>query len=244
MHQRLQPKPHALRYNVFWIAIDLDELDNLDKQFKLFSHNRFNVFSFHDRDYGDGHSPRQWIREQLSAAGIPEAGAQVRLVTMPRIFGYAFNPISIYYCSEDDGKLAAVLYEVHNTFGERHSYLFAVGDPPQRHRSNKAFHVSPFLGMDMNYVFRTAAPNERLALEIMAYQEERLVLTAAMAGRRAKLTDRNLLSALLAMPLLTLKITAAIHWHALILWFKGLRVYHKPSPPSEGTSFISSQGHS
>ncbi len=242
MHRRLQPKRHSLRYNVFWIAIDLDDLENLDKQLNLFSHNRFNVFSFHDKDYGDGHSPRQWISEQLSMVGIPEAGAQVRLVTMPRIFGYAFNPISIYYCSRADDTLAAVLYEVHNTFGERHSYLFAVSDPPQRHRSNKAFHVSPFLGMDMNYAFRTAAPDERLALEIMAYQGGRPVLTAVMMGRRTTLNDRNLVSALLAMPLLTLKVTAAIHWHALILWFKGLRIYHKPLPPSETTSFISSQG--
>lgn len=239
MHQRLRPLRHALRYRVFWICIDLDELEALDTDLRSFSHNRFNVFSLHDRDYGDGGALRSWINGQLADAGLADAAAGIRLVTMPRIFGYAFNPISLYYCHRADGALGAILYEVHNTFGERHNYLFAVERAPVRHGCNKGFHVSPFLGMDMNYAFRTSAPDERLALEIIARHGEQVTLTASMVGRRETLNDGTLVKALLAMPLLTLKVTAAIHWHALCLWVKGLRVHHKPAPPAKATTVIS-----
>ena len=129
MHRRLRPRRHRLRYRVFWMLLDLDEIDRLPHIFRLFSRNRFNAVSFHDTDHGDGGATplRAQVERHLAAAGIALDGGAIRLLCMPRIFGYGFNPLSVYFCYERNGLLAAILYEVHNTFGERHSYLIPTG---------------------------------------------------------------------------------------------------------------------
>lgn len=153
---------------------------------------------------------------------------------MPRIFGYGFNPLSVYFCYHNNGTLAAILYEVHNTFWQRHSYLIRAdraAGPVVDQRCNKLFYVSPFMDMDMSYAFRVALPDERIALAIRAADKDGLLLVAALSGNRRPLTDSSLLWLLAGYPLLTLKVVGAIHWHALRLLLKGMRPRARPNPP-------------
>ena len=130
MHHRLRPKRHRFVYRTFSLLIDLDELPELDRRFRLFAYNRAGFFSFHDRDHGaaDGSSPRAWVETALAKAGLAEAASRIEMLCFPRILGYAFNPLTLYFCRRTDDTLGAVLYAVRNTFGERHAYLIAV-DP-------------------------------------------------------------------------------------------------------------------
>lgn len=240
MHRRFRPKAHQLNYRVFWLLLDLAEIDRLDQRLRLFSRNRFNLLSFHDRDHcdGSGAALRPQIEAFLARAGIYIGDGPVRLLTMPRVLGYVFNPISLYYCHHGDGRLAAMVYEVTSTFGLRHAYVIPVPDEDQaagliRQGAAKALYVSPFMGMEMDYGFRGHAPGERLDLTIDGLDADGLLITAAMSGDRRPLDDRGVRSAVLALPLMTLKVTAAIHWEALKLWIKGVRLTCQPSPASD-----------
>jgi DUF1365 family protein len=235
MHRRVRPRAHRLRYRVFWMLLDLDEIESLPHHLRLFSHNRFNAVSFFDRDHGDGSGRplRAQIEEHLKLAGV-ESGGPIKLLCMPRIFGYGFNPLSVYFCYHNDGTLAAFLYEVHNTFRQRHSYLIradSAAGPVVDQRCSKLFYVSPFMDMDMSYAFRVALPDERIALAIRAADKDGLLLVAALSGNRRPLTDSSLLWLLAGYPLLTLKVVCAIHWHALRLLLKGMRLRARPNPP-------------
>ena len=236
-HRRVRPREHRLSYRVFWLLLDLGEIDALDRGLRLFSRNRFNLLSFHDRDHGDGSGGplRPQIEAYLGRAGIDLHGGAIRLLTMPRVLGYVFNPISLYYCHRADGGLAAVVYEVTSTFGVRHAYVIPIRDEDQqagliRQGAAKALYVSPFMGMEMDYDFRGRAPGERLELVIDGLDAEGLLITAALSAQRRDLTDANLLAATLAMPLLTLKVVAAIHWEALKLWLKRIPLTRQPPP--------------
>ena len=245
MHRRSRPRPHRLRYRVFFLLLDLDEIPSLCARLRFFSHRRFNLFGFHERDHADGSGGplRGWVEHHLSHAGIDLAGGPIRLLAMPRVLGYGFNPISVYFCHHRDGALAAILHEVHNTFGERHAYLIPVastqgpGDILQSCAKN--FHVSPFLAMGMRYDFRIHAPDERLSLAIRAGDAEGPILTAAFVARRQALSDAALLRAFLSTPLLTLKVIAGIHWEASRLWWKGIRPHGKPPPPDRPVTVVS-----
>jgi DUF1365 family protein len=236
IHRRLRPRPHRLRYRVFWMLLDLDEIDELSDRLFLFSHNRPNLVSFHEADHGNGSARRLRLQidDLLAAAGFDPADGTVELLCMPRIFGYGFNPLSIYFCRNSRGELTAILYEVHNTFGERHTYLM----PANAHASGveqacrKVFYVSPFIDMDMTYSFRLRAPDECVTLAIRTADGDGPLLLAALSGRRRSLSNGSLLGVLAAYPLLTLKVTAAIHWHALQLWLKGVRLRPRPRPPA------------
>jgi len=235
MHRRLAPRRHRLRYRAFWMLIDLDETGELDRRLSLFSRNRFNLFSFHDADHGDGQSTslRSYVDRVLTEHGIDCGGGRVTLLCMPRILGYVFNPLSIYFCHGADGTLMALLYEVRNTFGEMHSYLLPVsGDAPTIHqRCAKKFYVSPFLDMDMTYDFRVAPPGERISVVVAADDKRGAVLVASLAGERRALTDRALAAVFLSLPLMTIKVMVAIHWEALKIWWKGMRLYPRPPAP-------------
>jgi len=243
MHRRLWPSAHRFRYRAFWLLLDLDELETHSKRLWCFSYNRFNLLSLHDTDHGDGskQSLRDQVMRHLSEAGIELGGGTISLLCMPRIFGYTFNPISIYFCRRSDGSLAAMVYEVHNTFGERHSYLLPVDSEAAtiHQRCDKSFYVSPFLEMAMQYDFSVRAPNERIAIAIRVRQSDRPVMTACLSGARRSLSDVSLLRAFLMIPALTLKVTAAIHWEALRLWLKGLRLYSHPMPPKSLVTAVS-----
>jgi len=240
LHQRLRPVRHELRYRVFSMLLDLDELPDLARRFRLFSHNRFNLFSFHDRDHGTRRPEpqRSHVEAQLARAGIALEGGSIRLLCFPRVLGYVFNPLSIYFCHHRDGSLRAVLYEVSNTFGQQHGYLIPVAsaDGVVRQSCDKLFYVSPFMEMACRYEFRLAPPDERLAIHIRQSDREGPILHASLEGQRAPMSDRALLGAFLRYPLMTLKVIAGIHWEALRLWRKGLRIVPRPAPPVEAVT--------
>lgn len=225
-HRRLRPKAHKLRYRVFSLLLDLDELPGL--KLRWLGVNRPGLLSFREADHGDGGPLRPWVAARLAEAGIVAAGP-VRLLCYPRMLGYVFNPLTVYFCHHGDGRLAAIIYEVHNTHGERHAYVLPGGVGTVRHSCCKAFFVSPFMPMDCVYHFTINPPGETVSVGIVESDEEGTLLTASFAGERENLTDAALLRAVLAHPLMTLKVTLAIHWEAVRLLLKGLRVYrHTP----------------
>lgn len=235
MHSRIAPVQHRFRYRVFSLLIDLDELPDLDRRLRWLSHNRFNLMSLHDRDHGGagaGRGLRAWAEETLRAAGMAPPGGRIELLCFPRLLGFVFNPLSLWLCHDTTGRLAAVIYEVHNTFGGRHAYALPVAagqeDGAIAQRCGKDFYVSPFIPMDAQYSFRLRPPGEGFSLLIRERGEAGEILRATLSGRRRPLTDRELLSAFAAHPLMTLKVIVAIHWQALRLWSKGARFHPKP----------------
>ena len=239
-HARLRPRRHRLRYRLYSLLIDLDEIDQLDGRLRFFSHNRFNLFSLRDRDFGEasGGSIRDEVDGRLRAAGLP-TGGRILLMAMPRVLGYAFNPISVFFCHAPDGALAALLYEVHNTFGERHCYLIPAGaerGSDERQTCAKDFHVSPFLDMGMSYRFRVAAPGADYRITITGADADGPLIVAKQMARRVELTDRALARVFVTHPLVTLKVIGAIHFEALRLWMKGVKARSKPPAPSRFVS--------
>ena len=240
MHRRLKPRVHRLRYRMFWMLLDLDDLAALSRRLRLFSLERFNLFGLRTADHGNGSDTplRQQVETHLAAAGLNLEGGAIRLLCMPRILGFVFNPISVYYCHDRAGDLAALVYEVHNTFGQRHSYLIPV-DRAQTgtlsQRCVKALYVSPFIGMDIAYDFRLHEPAGRIALSVQASDEKGPVLIASLAGERRELTDGALARVFVSHPLLTLKVVAGIHWDALKLWLKGVPLRPRPPAPAPVT---------
>jgi DUF1365 family protein len=248
-HRRVRPRPHRLRYRVAWMLLDLDEIAELPRKLRLFSYNRRNAVSFFDRDHGDGsgRALRQQVEGHLRSSGIAPDGGPIRLLCMPRILGYGFNPLSVYFCYQQDGTLNAILYEVHNTFGQRHSYLIpvergvAAGATIDQH-CRKGFYVSPFMDMDLSYAFRVVVPDQsRVAVAIRTADRDGLVLAAALTGDRLALTDATLLRLLVAYPLLTLKVIGAIHWHAVKMTLKGFRLRPRPRPPTAPVTVVNTE---
>jgi uncharacterized protein len=233
VHERMRPKRHRLRYDVFALLLDLDELHALDACVRLFSYNRRGPVSFHDRDHGPttGSPLRPWVEDRMRAAGVEPDGGPIRLLCYPRILGYAFNPLSAYFCYRRDGRVAAILYEVRNTHGERHTYVFPVCDDGRsviRHSCAKSFFVSPFIGMTADYRFRVAPPSDGVSIVIRQGDADGPMLTASFVGAREILTSTTLARALAAFPFLTLKVVGGIHWEGLKMWLKGFPVYSHP----------------
>ena len=237
-HRRLRPTPHHFTYRVFSVLLDLDRLAARAKKCRLFSFNRFNLFSFHERDHGDGKGAlRGWVDAQCVKAGVRRP-ARIRLLCYPRLLGYVFNPLSVYFCYDEDKRLQAVLYEVHNTFGDRHCYLFVLdGSGPARqilrHNCAKEFYVSPFINMQMHYHFRCTEPGEKVAIAIHETDAQGDFLHAGFSGRYRPFTDRTLLQAWIRHPLMTVKVIAGIHYEALRLWQKGVKFHKRPNPPEQ-----------
>lgn len=243
MHKRLIPFRHRFSYRVFSVLLDIDRIDAVAGRLRLFSRNRRNLFSFHDRDHGhrDGRPLRPWAEALLARRGIDLQGGPIRLLCFPRLLGHVFNPLSIYFCHESKGKLRAIIYEVKNTFGQQHIYLLDVdqdmkhGDLITQHCS-KNFYVSPFIDMEATYRFRLTEPDERLSILIRQSAPEGEILLATHTGRREALTDAMLLRAFFAYPLMTLKVVGAIHWEALRIWIKGAKFHKRPAPPKQEMS--------
>ncbi len=235
VHRRLRPKDHFLSYRVFSMLIDLDHLDEMVRGLKLFSRNRPNLFSFYDSDYGQGKPSdlAAYMRQALDSEGI-EASGSIKLLCYPRILGYAFNPLAVYYCYNRSGDLSAIVYEVTSTFRERHSYLVRVEDtaPILRQRAAKRLHVSPFMGMDATYHFRLNRPGDALSLLIRQTDDEGPILHASFIGEREAISDRTLRHVFFSYPLMTVKIIAGIHWEAVKLLVKGMRLKAGPKAPA------------
>lgn len=248
LHRRFGAVEHTLRYRMAMALLDLDQLDALDARLRLFSRNRFNLFSFHDRDHLPKDAPpgttlRGAIEAELAIAGLDLGGGAIRLLSLPRILGHAFNPLSVYFCHDADDRLGAILYEVNNTFGQRHSYLIPVDGPDAAcgvvaQSCDKVFYVSPFLDMNMRYDFRILPPGEHLSVAVDGSRDGTRIISASFAGARGALTDAALLKSFLRHPLLSLAVVAGIHWEALKLWRKGVRLRARPAPPSHSVSYI------
>lgn len=239
MHQRMKPAGHRFRYAVWSLMIDLDRLGEADRTTRLFSVNRPNAVSFCEADHLGG-SDEATLRSRadglLRKAGLTERAATIRLACYPRIFGQVFNPISVYYAESRDGALVALIYEVRNTFGERHTYVCPVTPDQEseagiRQSRSKRFYVSPFIDLEQRYHFRMNRPGDELKWRILETDSQGPLLAATYHGRQMPLTAKNLVSCFLNIPLLTWKIVGGIHWEALKLWLKGVPYFSRPAPP-------------
>jgi DUF1365 family protein len=243
MHRRFAPKAHRFLYRIFLFAIDLDELDALHRRLAFFSVNRPNIYAFRERDYLPTGEPlhnsrtaapapaiaaaslKERVTAFLAANGVDLAGGRVMLVTLPRVFGYLFNPVSFYFCYDRSGAPVATLAEVTNTFKEMKPYV--LGPPTQagtgdafRLRTPKYFYVSPYSEVDVDFDFILHPPAARLSIRIDDYVGPSRTLTSMLTGERRELTNARLAWFTLKYPLITLRVISLIHWHALLLWMK------------------------
>jgi len=244
VHQRSRDFAHRLRYRLWMVLVDLDDLPSLQDRLRLLR-RRFAPITLRTEDHGDrsGRPLRLQIEEHLAAANIDIGGGPIRLLTMPRILGYGFNPISVFFCHRQDGTLAALLYEVTNTFRERHSYLVATPTPHDgavRQTAEKRFFVSPFMDRDLTYDFTVRPPGDGVSVVVAVRRGGTPILSAGFSGSRRPLTDGQLLRAFVTHPLLTWKVTAGIHWEALKMMFKGARYRHRGPVPGRAVT----TGHS
>jgi len=222
-HNRFKPVKHSLKYNTFSLFLDLDELEKLHKDIKIFSFNKFNLFSFYNKDHGprDGSSLKKWVLENLKKFNINSDISNIKLLCYPRIFGYVFNPLSIFYCY-DTKRLRAIFYEVKNTFNEQHTYIFKVIDHEKiEQKCKKKFYVSPFMNMNTYYNFKLLNPNKKLSVFIKQTDDKGAILTAAQVGDKKEFSLRQLIINFFKYPLMTIKIITSIHFEAFLLWKKG-----------------------
>jgi uncharacterized protein len=253
MHQRLAPKRYALRHALFMFYLDLDELDALSRRLRLFSRAAWNLYSFRDGDHmpgcGEaGASLKHRLEQFLSSRGI-QLGihSRIRLLTLPRILGYVFNPISIYFCFNQNSETpVCAVAEVGNTFGEQKLYVLPAADHADaglfRLRTPKHYYVSPFSSLTLQFDFRLRQPVQGLDIRVDDYDGERRVLRSGLHGRRRALRDARLLWFALKYPLLTLKVIGLIHWHAWRLWRRGLPWHRKSENPQLQRQVLNPKG--
>jgi len=230
IHKRFKPKEHFFKYKVFSLLIDLDELEIIDKEIKIFSYNKFNIVSFYDKDHGerDGSSIKKWVKSNLNKIGIYDEKIQIKLLCYPRILGYVFNPLSIFFVYNDKLELISLLYEVKNTFGEQHTYIFKVDrEKVIQNNCEKKFYVSPFIEMDCHYYFKVLIPEEQLSVVINQSDKEGKLLYASQDGISKEFTNKNIIFSYLTHPLMSFKVIAAIHYEAFKLWLKRIKLVSK-----------------
>lgn len=240
VHKRLRPVQHALSYRVFSVFLDCDRLDQTATKLRLFSHNRFNLFSLYDRDHGDGTRLSEYLLRVASASGLGADVKRFMMLCYPRILGYAFNPITVYFGLDKTGEVALMIYEVNNPFGHRKSYVLPVsggGDDLIAQSCRKRLYVSPFNTDTGSYRFAVKPPRESVTIGVALTTDLGPTMKAHFHGKRHELTDSNLLKALMKTGWMTLKVTAAIHYEALKLWLKGLRIVARPGPPQDPISY-------
>ena len=231
IHKRFKPKEHFFKYKVFSLLIDLSELDELNKKIRFFSFNKFNLISFHEKDHGerDGSSIIEWVKLNLKNNNISYDKIKIKLLCYPRILGYVFNPLSVFFVYDENEKLISILYEVKNTFGEQHTYVFRVDNESNLIQNNcsKKFHVSPFIEMECNYYFRVLKPSDKMSVIIDQSDNNGKLLYASQDGVAKELNQKNLIISYICHPLMTFKIIAAIHFEAFKLWLKGIKFVKK-----------------
>jgi DUF1365 family protein len=236
-HRRLRPAVNAFAYPTYFLLLPMRSLRARPAAGLV--RNRFGLLSFHDRDHGDGRDDAlAWLDELLQREGVPDAGGEVWLHTYPRVLGYVFKPVSFWYCHRADGRLAAIVAEVNNTFSERHCYLL---DEPglawgRELRARKVFHVSPFCSVQGVYRFRFMRTAERTVARIDHDDDDGALLETSVSGHLQPLTAASARAAFFGMPLMSLGVIARIHWQALRLWIKRVPFFSKPAAPD---AFIS-----
>lgn len=246
MHKRLRPVVHPFSYGVFFLRISVSRFNEIGNRW--LSRDRFNLLSLMTRDFGprDGSNLEVWARELLAREGITQADGEIVLQAFPRVLGYVFNPISVWYCFDRAGLLRAAICEVNNTFGERHNYLVAHADerpiePADWLTAKKVFHVSPFCEVKGHYRFRFEQTDARAFAQIDYHdgpgdsEDDKLIVTTVHGKPRA-LTAAAALSAFITHPLMTFGVVARIHWQALKLWLKHVKFISKPEPPASETT--------
>ncbi len=241
-HARTQPKKNAFSYKVYYLCSSLQALEELDVP--VLSNNRFNLFSLYQKDHGNKSKPQQWqhwIEEQKAAFGLDKADGEVVLMCMPRVLGYAFNPVSFWFCLDKKGGLRAVLAEVRNTFKEHHNYMLFHEDqrviqPDDVMVTQKQFHVSPFMEVKGEYRFRFDYSNTHVSVHIDYSTEEGDMLYTSVSGPRVPLTHKALWWRFFSRPLVTLKVIFLIHYQALRIVAKGITYIRKPPMPTEETT--------
>ncbi len=236
-HKRFSPKQHELTYSVFSMFVDLDELKELSASRKYFSLNRFNLVSFYEGDYGNPVRPAHISLKNHLLGLLGENGINANLVdrikvlAYPRLFGFVFNPITVYFCYGEGDEHIAIIYEVRNTFAERHNYIFEVplgSSFAAPHNADKCFHVSPFFDRQGTYYFSLTEPGDLIAISINYKKGDEPRLKACFKGVRQDFSDQNLLSCALKTPFMTLKVIGGILFEALRLKAKGLKVFRHP----------------
>ena len=231
LHTRLRPRRHRLSYRVFALLLDLDELETMRS--RVLGVARPGRLGFRAADHGDGVTPlREWAAGLLADAGIDWDGGRIELLCYPRMLGFVFNPLTVWFCRSRSGELRGILYEVHNTHGERHTYVLPahLSGGEVRHEAPKAFFVSPFMPPDCLYRFRIEPAEKDVVVSIIEHDSDGPLLAASFTGERQALSDRALLALLLRYPLMTLKVVAGIHWEAAKLLAKGFRFFdHTPA---------------
>ena len=231
IHKRFKPKEHFFKYKVFSLLLDLSELNLLDKELKIFSYNKFNILSFYDIDHGprDGTSLISWVKENLNNNNINSNEIRIKLLCYPRVWGYIFNPLSIFFVYDKNSKLISILYEVKNTFGEQHTYVFKIDKENQlfEHSCKKKFHVSPFIEMNCLYYFKILKPTDKLSVVINQNDDSGKLLFASQDGLKNELNNKNLMISYISNPLMSFKIIGAIHFEAFKLWIKGIKYVKK-----------------
>lgn len=241
-HLRLTPVQHGFSYRGFFVSGPAEDLSNAGQGSWLFGINRTALLSVHGKDHGTGQDPMTWLHQLLAQAGITNV-ARIRFEGFPRVLGYAFKPVSFWYCEGADGDTRAIITEVNNTFGERHTYLLADPSghtiaPGQILTAQKQFHVSPFFPVTGGYRFRfhqrsaQTGSLRRSVARIEHFDESGLLLTTSISGEHQPVCARSVMRALLAYPLFTLGVVVRIHWHALRLTLKRVPFFRKPEPPS------------
>ncbi len=242
-HNRLRPKKNAFKYGAYFLYLDIDKLDYLDRSLKFFSHNRFNIFYFTERDHGARNrtSLRRYIENLLEQVNINIEGGQIMLLSFPRAFGFRFFPVSFWYCFHRDGSLMAIMAEVNNTFRQHHNYLLHKSGQQlnwgEKLQAQKIFHVSPFIQMeDVYYQFEFSEPSDNLKVKISEPVEGQTLLIARVDLKRRELRDSEILRTMLRFGPMSARALSFIYWQAIKIMAKGIKYIPKPELPEKETS--------
>lgn len=242
VHKRLRPRLHALRYKVFSLLLDVSHLDKAAQKLTLFSHNKFNLVSIHDADYGDGSSLPNYLQGIGRRSGYGDTVTRFRMLCYPRILGYVFNPLTVYFGLDREDRTRLLIYEVSNTFGERKTYVLPAATTTDQdiitQSCRKRFYVSPFNTGEGRYRFHVTAPRDALTIGIALDDGDGPLLKAHFRGTHAPFSDRALLQSLGRTGWMTVKVIAGIHFEAAKLWLKGVRIVRRPPPPKNPITFV------
>jgi DUF1365 family protein len=242
VHKRLTPRRHAFAYRVFALCLDVDEIDRVDRSLRFFSRGKRNLLGFWDADLGEpgSDSVGAKARRLLEHSGLGPFGARIELVCYPRILGFVFNPLSVYFCRDAAGTIGAVIYEVTNTFGERKSYVIPVPGDGDAIAQNcaKEMVVSPFTGASGRYGFHCIAPSGRVVIGVNFREARQPVLKTHFSGERRPLNDRTIARLMACYPLMTLKVVGAIHFEAARLWAKGVPIVPRRASPAYSFTIV------